>query len=155
MFRPMRRIRQQLSPQEANEVLSRGKTGVLGLIGDEGYPYTVPVNYVYQDGKIYLHGAGSGHKFDAASRCDKASFCVIDRDDVIPEKLTTAYRSVIAFGKIRILPPEETREAAGAIGLKCCTEEQVARELSREWPTLACFELEIEHMTGKVGKELL
>ena len=157
MFRPMRRKRQELSTPEAVEVLKRGKTGILGLIGDDGYPYTVPLNYVYVDGKIYVHGAKSGHKYDAVRNCDKASFCVVDRDDIISEKLTTAYRSAIAFGRIRILEDEqEIREAARILGLKYCSNtEFVEHEIQREWALLACFELKIEHLSGKVGKELL
>ena len=70
MFRPMRRSRQQLSDAETIEILKRGKQGILGLNGDDGYPYAIPVNYVYSDGKIYFHGARSGYKYDCMVRDD-------------------------------------------------------------------------------------
>lgn len=71
MFRKMRRYRQQLSQEETISILKSGKTAVLGVLGDDGYPYTVPINYVYADGKIYFHGAKSGHKIDAIKRCGR------------------------------------------------------------------------------------
>ena len=97
-FRPMRRNRQQLSEEESIEILQKATSGVLALLGDNGYPYAVPISYVYADGKIYFHSALSGHKVDAIRSCDKASFCVIEQDDVQPKKYTTFFRSVIAFG---------------------------------------------------------
>ena len=87
----------------------------LALAGDDDCPYAVPISYAYSDSKLYFHGAKSGHKIDAIKRCDKASFCVIDKDDVVPEEYTTYFRSVIAFGKIRIM--EEESEMRKAIEL--------------------------------------
>ena len=74
MFRSMRRSRQQLENDETIEILRSGTTGVLGLTGDDDYPYTVPINYVYEDGKIYFHGARSGHKYDSIKNHDKVSY---------------------------------------------------------------------------------
>ena len=82
MFRKMRRHKQQLSQEETAEILKTGRTAVLGILGDDGYPYTVPINYVYADGKVYFHGARSGHKLDAIRRCAKVSLCVIEKDNV-------------------------------------------------------------------------
>ena len=98
MFRPMRRFKQALSPEECRAVLERGTSGVLALSGDGGWPYAVPLSYVYADGKIYFHSAKSGHKVDAIRSCPRASFCVIDQDHIVPEEYTTYFRSVIAFG---------------------------------------------------------
>ena len=99
MFRKMRRYRQQLGQEETISILKSGKTAVLGVLGDDGYPYTVPINYVYADGKIYFHGAKSGHKIDAIKRCGRVSLCVIEKDDVVKEELTTYFRSVIFLEK--------------------------------------------------------
>ena len=95
MFRKMRRFKQQLTEEESINVLDRNKTGILAVIGDEGYPYTVPINYVYADGKIFMHSATAGHKIDAIRTCDKASFCVIDADDVVPQDYSTNFRKTI------------------------------------------------------------
>ena len=108
-FRSMRRKRQQLSEAESIEILRKSTSGTLALLGDNGYPYAVPISYVYADGKLYFHSALSGHKVDAIRNCDKASFCVIDKDDVQPEKYTTYFRSVIAFGRIHIIEDDQEK----------------------------------------------
>lgn len=97
MFPEMRRKKQQLTQEESIEILLKGSSGVLALLGCEDYPYAVPLSYVYEDHKIYFHGAKEGHKLDAIKKHNKASFCVIRQDQVSPEKFTTLYKSVIAF----------------------------------------------------------
>ena len=84
MFREMRRNKQILSNEESINILKNGKSGVLALLGDEDYPYAVPISYVYDNSKIYFHSAKTGHKTDAIKKYSKASFCVIDQDNVIP-----------------------------------------------------------------------
>ena len=101
MFRELRRKRQELSLEESLDILNKGTSGVLALLGDNDYPYTVPISYVYDNAKLYFHGAKNGHKIDALRKHDKASFCVISQDKIIPEEYTTYFRSVIVFGKIR------------------------------------------------------
>ena len=103
MFREMRRKKQALSNEENLAILMRGTSGVMAVSGDDDYPYAVPLSYVYHDSKIYFHCAASGHKLDAMRRNPKVSFCVIDRDEVIPQEYTTYFRSVIVFGTVRIL----------------------------------------------------
>ena len=156
MFREMRRKLQQLPPEECERILREGKTAVLALAGDDGYPYAVPVNYVYDGGKIYFHCAKTGHKLDALRRCEKVSVCVVDRDDVAPERLATDYMSVIVFGRARILEgDEEIYRAVEVFGLKYNPDrEAVRREIRREWDALCCVEITVDHMTGKEGKEL-
>ena len=112
MFRPMRRHRQQLSQGDCAAILSRGTSGVLAVAGDGGYPHAVPLSYVYQEGTLFFHCAKAGHKLDALRRCSKASFCVIDQDQVVPPEYTTYFRSVIAFGRTRILEDEAEKQAA-------------------------------------------
>ena len=107
MFREMRRNSQQLPQEEVLKILEEGSFGVLALLGDQGYPYGVPVSFVYQDGKIYFHSAITGHKMDALRGNSKASFCVVSQDVVVPEKYTTMFRSVVAFGRIREITDEE------------------------------------------------
>ena len=156
MFRPMRRKRQQLSDAETIEILKRGKQGILGLNGDDGYPYAVPVNYAYSNGKIIFHGAKSGYKYDCMVRDDRVAFTVIDKDDVIAEELTTYFRSVMVFGRVRIIEdPAEIRSSAYIFGMKYWDNaEGVKKEIEREFKGLACFEITIEHMTGKEAIEL-
>ena len=96
-FREMRRKRQQLAEEESIAILEKVTAGTLALLGDNDYPYAVPISHVYHERKLYFHSALAGHKVDAIRKCDKASFCVIEKDDVQPEKYTTFFRSVIAF----------------------------------------------------------
>ena len=95
VFREMRRNRQALSREECVRVLQQATSGVLSVAGDDGYPYGVPLSFAWSEGKLYFHAAKSGHKLDALRRQEKASFCVILQDHVVPEEFTTYYRSVI------------------------------------------------------------
>lgn len=157
MFREMRRKKQLLPEEETIAILEKSTAGVLALSGDDGYPYAVPISYVYHEGKLFFHCAKTGHKLDAVRREPKASFCVIARDDIVPEKYTTRYESVIAFGKIRELEGEEMRAAIEALAVKYSpleTEESRQAEIEKEWSALCMLEMEIEHLTGKEGLEL-
>ena len=158
MFRPMRRKNQLLSQPESEAILLRNTAGTLALMGDEGYPYAVPMSYVYEGGKIFFHCATEGHKLDAVRRCEKASFCVIDQDAVVPEKLTTLYCSVIAFGRIRILEEEaEVISALKLLGYKYAPAHphKVQEEITDSMPRLRVMVLTIDHMTGKECIELV
>lgn len=91
-FRPMRRKRQQLSQEECVEILNRTTYGTLALLGDGGYPYSLPISYVYSDGKLFFHSALKGHKIDAIGQGEsKASFSVVDKDDVKPKEYTNLF----------------------------------------------------------------
>lgn len=108
MFREMRRKKQELSLEDSVAILNRATSGVLAVSGDDDYPYAVPLSFVYDNSKIYFHCAKAGHKLDWIAKNKKVSFWVIDYDNVVPEKYTTYFRSVIIFGKARILDnPEE------------------------------------------------
>ncbi len=159
MFREMRRKKQLLSEEDAAAVLNRGTAGVLALSGDDGYPYAVPLSYVYDGSKIYFHGAKAGHKIDAIRRCEKASFCVVDRDQVVPEEYTSYFRSVIVFGALRILEDDtEKLEAIKKLAVKYAPENSAQRlksAIDREWKPLCVMEMTVHHMTGKEAVELM
>ena len=159
MFRPMRRFKQALSPEECRAVLERGTSGVLALSGDEGWPYAVPLSYVYADGKLYFHSAQSGHKVDAVRNCPKASFCVVAQDQVAPLEYTTLYRSVIVFGTVRELTdPAEKRAAIEALARRYAPDEpaeSVDAEIARYWDALCMLELAPAQITGKQCIELV
>ena len=159
VFREMRRKKQVLSQKEVEDILHKGTSGVLALLGDNDYPYAVPISYVYDDGKVYFHSAKSGHKIDAIQRTAKASFCVIDKDLVVPEEYTTYFRSVIAFGRIRIVEDDsEKRAAIEKLAIKYAPEDTAANRdyaISREWKPLCMLEMTIDHVTGKEAIELV
>jgi len=157
-FRDMRRKRQQLSDAESVSILKKATAGTLALLGDNGYPYAVPISYVYKNGKLYFHSALSGHKVDAIRNCDKASFCVIEKDDVQPKKYTTFYRSVIAFGRIHIIEDEaEKQETARMLGNRYNPndEEGLRQEMEKGFSRMLMIRFDIEHLTGKEAIELV
>lgn len=135
MFRQMRRKKQALSREECEEILQQGTSGVLAVSGDDDYPYAVPMSYVFCENKIYFHCAKSGHKLDAVSRNEKVSFCVIGQDHIVPEQYTTHYKSVIVFGKIRILENDtEKRTAIEKLAIKYApnaTETDLQKEIEK------------------------
>ncbi len=157
-FQKMRRFKQELNQNEIERILQFNTSGVLALIDSNGYPYSVPISYVYSNGKIYFHSAKSGHKIDAIKNCKKATFCIIDKDDVMPEKYTTFYKSVIAFGKVEIVNDrEETLSAIAELGEKYYPNHDVElrQEIDKNINRFLIIRLKIEHITGKQAIELL
>ena len=159
MFREMRRKRQQLTDTECIEILKRNTSGVLAVSGDSGYPYAVPLSYVYDEHTLYFHCAKSGHKLDAIKDCDKVSFCVVDQDLVVPQEYTTYYRSVIVFGRASIIDQEdEIRSAIEKLAIKYYSDDSKDNRdsfIEKEYKALCVVKIQIEHMTGKEAKELV
>lgn len=159
MFRQMRRKKQQLSQQESEKILAQATSGVLAVLGDDGYPYAVPLSFAYCDGHIYFHCAKSGHKLDAIAREEKASFCVICEDHVVSREYTTYFKSVIAFGKMRRLDSQEEKWAGiEKLALKYApldSRENREQAILKEFPPLCVLEMRIEHLTGKQSIELV
>ena len=158
MFREMRRKKQLLSEAESAEILKTHTSGVLGVTGDNGYPYTVPLSFAYKDNKLFFHCAKTGHKIDAIKRNDKVTFCVIDKDEVIQETFTTHFRSVIVFGRARILTEDSERQSA----LDCLVRkyspdfvQEGQGEIERDWNKVCVVEVKIEHLTGKEAIEIV
>ncbi|MCR5595003.1 MAG: pyridoxamine 5'-phosphate oxidase family protein [Lachnospiraceae bacterium] len=157
MFRPMRRFKQQIDEAECIEILKSTKRGVLSLIGDDGYPYGVPIDHWYceDDGNIYFHGAREGHKTDAIKKCNKASFCVYDEGYVNPGEWALNIKSVIVFGKMEFVTDEE-------LSVKICSElvykftddqEYLQKELKSSLSHVLCLKFIPEYMTGKLVNE--
>ena len=159
MYPEMRRKKQALSPAACDAILQTGTSGVLALSGADGQPYAVPLSYVYHEGKVYFHCARAGHKLDLLNQNPKVSFCVIGQDQVVPEKYTTYYRSVILFGTVRRLTAgEEKRAAILALARRYSPDEpaeKVDAEIARYWDALCMLELTPDHITGKECIELV
>ena len=155
MFREMRRNKQALSEEECREILGRCTSGTLAVLGDGGYPYAVPLSYVFNNGHIYFHCARSGHKLDAVRACDKVSFCVLDEGQRNEGDWWYTFRSVVIFGRARLLEdgPYKT-EIMTELGRKYMpTEEEIIDDIARNGHRTAIIELTVEHMTGKRVKE--
>jgi nitroimidazol reductase NimA-like FMN-containing flavoprotein (pyridoxamine 5'-phosphate oxidase superfamily) len=157
MFREMRRSKQLLSMQDTVAVMDRCTNGILACLGDEDYPYAVPLSYVYFNDKIYFHSAKVGHKIDAITKNSKVSFSVIDEDTIVSEEYTTYFRSVIAFGKARIVEGDEWLEAFKALVEKYSGDQP---EKAKHKEIIGCTQayiiaIDIEHITGKEAIEFV
>lgn len=109
MFRQMRRKKQELSQEECIDILTNYPRGVLALIGDEDYPYALPMSHVFLDGKIYFHGAKTGHKNDAVKNNPKVSYCVMNEGVKNEGEWWYTFKSVIVFGKITTLTDDDEK----------------------------------------------
>ncbi len=152
MFRPMRRFKNELNDEEVDRILMSNTSGVLAVMGDDGYPYAIPLSYGYVGQHLYFHSANEGHKIDAIRNHEKVSFCVIDQDDVVQETFTTHYRSVIVFGKAKIITDDIEKEKALEFLVKKYSPdfiEKGGREIKDAWNQVSVIELIIEHKSGK------
>lgn len=161
MFRQMRRIKQQLSVEACGKILINEPRGVLAVLGDDDYPYTVPLDFIYSDGRIYFHGAGQGHKMDAIKKHDKVSFCVMDEGFRREGEWALNISSVIVFGRIKEVTDVGVKEEKlRLLGLKYNpdpqdVEDEVKRyiDIEKNIDRVTILELTPEHMTGKLVNE--
>lgn len=153
----MRRSRQLLSDYDNLPVLIASAHGVLACLGDDDYPYAVPLSYVYFDKKIYFHSAKKGHKIEAIRKNPKVSFAIVGKDDIVSERFTTLYRSVIVFGKARITRGEERKNAFKAFVEKYSGDqpEEVKVEKLAKDTKAYIVAIDIEQISGKESKHLL
>ena len=153
----MLRKKQQLPEEECIELLKNELRGVLSVIGDDDYPYGMPINHFYceEDGKIYFHSGRKGHKIDAMKRHDKASFCVYDQGFRRKGEWALNIRSVIVFGRIEFIEDrDKIYEIARHLSHKFTDDEEyIEREIVRSGPGTLMFALVPEHITGKLVNE--
>lgn len=155
MFREMRRVKQLLPTEECQQILATQKRAVLSVLGDDGYPYGVPVNYVYDPtcgelGSFFIHCALTGHKLDAIAACDKVSICVLD-DGVLEEGSWWYHvNSVICFGRASLVKREELHDPLYALGAKYFPEgTDIEADIAHSGNRVNVIKLEVEHMSGK------
>ena len=157
MFRPMRRAKKAIPDEAAKRLLQTERRGVLAVNGDLGYPYAVPVNFLYDEaaGKLYFHGAKEGHKIDAIRACDKASFCVHDEGQRVAWEWPLHFCSVIVFGRIAPVTDAALTETACRRLAEKFTDDAayIDAEIAAARDRVLCLALTPEHMTGKRIKE--
>ena len=156
MQHEMRRKRQELPREEAERMLREATHGVLALYDGE-CPYGVPLTHAYVDGRLVFHCAPEGHKLQAMRAYPMASYTVVEQDLVIPEAYTTAYKSAIAFGRLRELEGDEKVQALRQLGhrFRPGFDDELEEEIAPRLHRMVVFVLEVERLTGKLGKELL
>lgn len=157
MFREMLRKKQQISDAECIEILKQEKRGVLSVLGDDDYPYGMPLNHFYNeaDGRLYFHSGKTGHKLDAMKRHNKVSYCVYDEGYRREGEWALNIRSVILFGHVEFIEDEaRISEIARLLSLKFTQDtEYIEREIRKSLAGTAMFVLVPEHMTGKLVNE--
>jgi len=172
MFRKIRRKEKQLTAEECNEILAKAEYGTLATMGTDGYPYAVPVNYVFQNDSIYFHCATVGHKLDNIDNCANVSFNVVTDVRVIPlipdenidnkdlkfNGFNTNFNSVIIFGKANEVLKEEKMDGLCALLKKFLNKDEYSKYkeagikyIESSLKRTKLIKIEIEHMTGKRG----
>lgn len=157
MFREMRRKQRQLSADAAETLLERGRRGVLAVNGDDGYPYAIPVNYLFdrESRKIYFHGSRIGHKADALRTCDKVCFTVYGNEAIREDSWAPYVQSTVVFGRCHFVEAGANATALlRRLAMKYYPNEQlVDEELARSGKAAQVFEIEIEYLSGKEIQE--
>ena len=157
MFRKLLRHKQQLSDSECIEILKSEPRGVLSVMGDEGYPYGLPIDHWYceENGKLYFHCGKIGHKLDAIRNWDKVSYCVMDSG--IPEEGGWAlyFRSVIVFGRAKVIEDKaRIIEITRQLSYKFTDDTAYIEDEIRKFAAgTLCIELTPEHISGKLVHE--
>lgn len=155
MFREMRRKDKQMNESEAWERLNEASHGILSVNGENDYPFGVPVSYSVVDKEIMIHGSFKGHKMDSIKGNDKVSFTVVLKDEIVGEKFTTEFASIVVFGRARIVEEEEKKDR----GLFSLIEkysqgflEEGRKYIDRAGKGTCLIAVEVEHITGKRSK---
>lgn len=158
MFREMRRFKQQVSDDECKKILTEENRGTFSVIGDNGYPYTIPINFYYDetDHKIYFHGAKEGHKVDAINQCNKVCFTTWNQGFKKEGHWEWNVTSVVVFGRVALVTDRTVIEdRLRKLAIKYYpTEDEVEEEMSSSSADrVQMYAIEIEHMTGKLVNE--
>lgn len=113
MFRNMKHDRCRISVEETENYLREENWGVLSLHGDDGFPYGVPMNYVWDNGSILLHCAsGNSHRLDSLKRSSKVCFTVVPEHKLDRQHWTTVYTSIIIFGTAELITDPTEKQSA-------------------------------------------
>ena len=154
-FRPLRRFKQAATSHECETVLSSAQRGILAVHGENGYPYGLPVNYFYLDGKIYFHCAKAGHKLDSIRANDKVCFTVLSDPKTNSGEWWNCFTSVICFGRISEVMDEQKRDGLlRKIGAKYFPEGyDLEGDMAKNARNALILEITIDHMSGKHVRE--
>lgn len=150
----MRRKDRAIPVEESIHILTTGEFGVLSTVDAERLPYGVPLNYVFMDNCIYFHAAYLGHKIDNIANNPQVSFCVVGKTQVVSEKYTSLYESVICFGKASLVEEKEKLNALIWLLEKYAPKQIGANKktMSHSLDSVAVIKLTIEHFTGKAQR---
>jgi nitroimidazol reductase NimA-like FMN-containing flavoprotein (pyridoxamine 5'-phosphate oxidase superfamily) len=112
----VRRQDKAMAEERTLQMLAGGFCGRLATVGADGYPYCVPLLYVWMDGEVYVHNTSApGHLRTNVDHESRVCFEVDDPGEVFAYgrfecDSTVEYRSVVLFGKIRIVEDLQTKQ---------------------------------------------
>ena len=153
MFRDIRKKKNQISAEAAEQLLREARRGILAVNGREGYPYAIPINYYYdrEAQKIYFHGARAGHKVEAIRACDKVCFTVYGGEFYKNDHWAPYVQSVLVYGRCRLVENIAVTEArVRELAMKYYpSAEEVEAEIAKDLRAVQLYEITVEHMTGK------
>lgn len=157
MFRPIRKKKNQISDEAAKELLRTSRRGIFAVNGDDGYPYAIPINFLYDEDaqKIYFHGSRAGHKVDSLRACDKVCFTVYGNETIKDEPWAPYMQSVVVFGRCRLLESgEESLALVKRFAMKYYPDESLVDiEIAEGGKAVQMYEITIEHYSGKEVQE--
>jgi nitroimidazol reductase NimA-like FMN-containing flavoprotein (pyridoxamine 5'-phosphate oxidase superfamily) len=144
-------MKNKTSQEAAEALLKEGEYGILSLVGDDGYPYGVPLNYAYIDQKIYFHCANEGAKLDLIQTNNKVAFCVVGTTKILQAAFTTQYESVIAFGRAETVSDQEKRDALLKLAQKYSPEYEAEgiKYIQNAGDATTVIRIDVEHLSGK------
>lgn len=155
MFRKLRKINYEIPKERVEELIKTTEYGVLSTVGEDGYPYAVPVNYAYINGNIYFHCAREGHKLDNISFNNKVSFTLVPYSKVLSEKFDSEYESVVIFGKVEEVFDKEKIDGLLGLVYKYSPEYVEAGKayIDRAQDKVRIMKISFDYVTGKTYKE--
>ncbi len=157
MFRELTRVKQKLSQEECVELLKKETRGVLSVLGEDDYPYGMPMNHWYneEDGKLYFHCGKVGHRLDALRKNNKVSFCTYNEGKREDGEWAYKVKSVIVFGTIEILDDIEIiADITRKLSYKFTQDsEYIEKEIKQSGRNTLLLQLTPEHICGKLVKE--
>jgi nitroimidazol reductase NimA-like FMN-containing flavoprotein (pyridoxamine 5'-phosphate oxidase superfamily) len=150
----MRRQDRGLSLEASMTLLENGEYGVLSSVSEAGQPYGVPVSYVVHEGCIDFHSAPEGHKLVNFKNNAQVSFCVVGKTDLLPDKFSTRYESVIVFGCITELVGVEKARSLRALIAKYSPDHMEAGQayIDGSAERTRVFSISVDQVTGKARR---
>ena len=156
MFAPLRKKEREMSKEFVEAILDGADYSVLSLVTEDGYPYGVPVNYVYHNNAIYIHSGRLGLKYETIQKSTKACFTIVSKHLVLPKQYTTAYQSIIAFGTLSLIEEKVEKDEATLVFCEKYVgqhKEEAHRRINNGLAHMALIKFDIEHITGKERPE--
>ena len=155
MFRELRRREKRMPDDAAKKILAEAEYGTLATMGQDGYPYAVPLNFVLHGNDLYFHSALAGHKLDNIDFIPRVCFSVVGYHQLLAEKFDTEYDSVTVYGTAaKVVDPAEKRQALLCLVEKYSTHwrQQGIEYIDAKSSATVVYKIAIQHMTGKIGR---